>query len=88
MDTEKIKNLIKENRLDEARSAIGDSAGADALYLLGRIAWKEGQPTRAMSLYNEAISAGGTSEVAEEARVALEQARKIMDFYNKDLYNP
>lgn len=88
MDIEYIKNLIKENRLDEARNAIGAESGSTALYLRGRIAWKEGDRTRAISLYNEAIAVDSGSEAAAAACVALEQARSIMDFYNKDLYNP
>lgn len=88
MDIENIKNLIKENRLDEARNALDTEGGSSALYLKGRIAWKEGDRTGAISLYNEAIAADNESEAAAAARIALEQARRIMDFYNKDLYNP
>ena len=50
----------------------------------GRIAWKRGQKSRAMSFYAEAAGL----EPESEAATALEQARRVMDFYNKDLYNP
>ena len=55
-----------------------------ALYMKGRIAWKQGQKSRAISFYSEAAGLDPNSEAA----TALEQARAVMDFYNKDLYNP
>ncbi|MDE5682578.1 MAG: tetratricopeptide repeat protein [Muribaculaceae bacterium] len=50
----------------------------------GRIAWKRGLKSQAMSFYAEAAGL----EPDSEAATALEQARQVMDFYNKDLYNP
>jgi len=80
--------MFDDNRLDEADSALDALAGtpdrAWALYMKGRIAWKRGQKSSAMSFYAEAAAL----EPASEAATALEQARQIMDFYNKDLYNP
>lgn len=76
MDKESIKALIDANRLDEAEAAL--------LYLQGRIAWKRGRKTDAISLYEQALALDAGSEAA----IALEQAREIMDFYNKDLLNP
>lgn len=64
--------------------AAGDSGKAEAYYLLGRIAWKKGDKAGAITRYGEAVDADPHSEAA----VALEQARDIMDFFNKDLYNP
>lgn len=60
------------------------AAKAEAYYLLGRIAWKKGDKAGAITHYGEAVDADPHSEAA----VALEQARDIMDFFNKDLYNP
>lgn len=64
-----------------------DSTAADrayAAYIRGRAAWKAGRRTEAMSLYAEAAQLDATSEGA----VALEQAQDIMQFFNRDLYNP
>lgn len=72
----------------EARVLLAEAATprakAEALYLLGRVEWKRGSRGAAMSRYNEAVALDPESEAA----VALEQAAEIMDFYNKDLYNP
>lgn len=76
MDKDSIKRLIDANRLDEAEAGV--------LYLLGRIAWKRGRKGEAISLYERAVALDADSEAA----VALQQAREIMDFFNKDLLNP
>lgn len=85
---EAIAAMFDDNRLDEADTALDNLADtpdrAWALYMKGRIAWKRGQKSRAMSFYAEAAGLDPDSEAA----TALEQARSIMDFYNKDLYNP
>ncbi len=81
------RTLISANRLAEAASLLpspSEATDAEALYLLGRIAWKEGRKSDAISLYNAAVALDADSEAA----VALEQARGIMDFYHRDLYNP
>ncbi len=88
MNYEEVRQLIKENALEAASallpSADSPSATATDLYLLGRIAWKEGRKTDAMSLYGRATALDPDSEAA----TALEQARVIMGFYHRDLYNP
>ena len=87
MDKNKIQELFIANRLPEASALLIKHAEFGepwAIYMLGRIAWKEGRNGDAISLYERAIALDPTSE----AVVALEQAREIMDFYNKDLYNP
>ncbi len=65
-------------------TATSDRDKADALFLLGRLAWKRGDKAVAISRYNEAVALDADSEAA----IALEQALNIMDFFNKDLYNP
>ena len=57
---------------------------ATAYYLRGRAAWKEGYHADAITCYESAVALDPHSDAA----VALEQAREIMSFYNKDLYNP
>ena len=83
-----IETLFDENKLDEAEAALDIMAETSdrpwALYMKGRIAWKQGQKSRAISFYSEAAGLDPNSEAA----TALEQARAVMDFYNKDLYNP
>ena len=85
MDKEKIKSLFDANRLDAATALLQASPDdAWAQYMLGRIAWKQGRRADAIECYERAAA----SDVASEAAVALEQAREVMDFFNKDLYNP
>ena len=97
MDTEKIKADIAANRLEQAEKELlacleagSDKAKgekesrAECLYLLGRIAWKRGDKGAAISRYEQAVAIDPESDAA----VALEQARQIMNFYHKDLYNP
>ena len=92
MDRQQIITYVNDNRLIEAGDALrtalsGEPATADrawALYMLGRIAWKEGRSTDAITLYNTAIEA----DPASEARVALAQATQVLNFYHKDLYTP
>ncbi len=76
MNSEILK-LIESGQLDQAREA-------DSLYLLGRLEWKAGNRAAAISAYNASAQAmpGGPGEIA------LEQARRVMEFYNHDLYNP
>ena len=85
-DKEQIKQLFLQNRLVEAAGLLSHASADDAwaLYMSGRIAWKEGRKTDAISLYTKAAAI----DPASEAAVALEQARQVMDFFNKDLLNP
>ena len=84
MDKELVQSLFDENRLDEALAMLGSADDAWALYMKGRVAWKQGRRGDAISLYGRASAL----DPSGPATVALEQARQIMDFYNKDMYNP
>lgn len=84
MDKEAIKKLYDANLLEEAEAAIGIADDAWAMYMRGRIAWRRGRRGDAISLYEKALALDPGSEAA----VALEQARSVMNFYNKDLLNP
>lgn len=93
MDRSSIEDMYRSGHLDQALRALLDAktevAGraqeaAWVMYMMGRIAWKEGRRADAMACYAEAV----TLDPASEAAVALEQARAIMAFYNKDMYNP
>lgn len=85
MDKELIIRLFNQNKLDESKEILSKYPNdAWALYMLGRIAWKNGDKAEAISCYTNAADIDPNSEAA----VALDQTRQIMDFYNKDLYNP
>ena len=83
---DEIIALFNSNRLDEASAALhaADADPAWSAFMQGRIEWKQGHKAAAISLYNEAVRLDPSSEAA----TALEQALKVMEFYNKDLYNP
>lgn len=76
--------LLDANRLDAAAAIVGDATDAEGLFLQGRIEWKRGNRPEAMALYARAASL----DPAGPAVTALEQARSIMAFYHRDLYNP
>jgi len=86
MTKDEIIALFNKNRLDKASAALSaaDADPAWQAYMRGRIAWKQGNKSLAISLYNQAVAIDPGSEAA----TALEQALMVMDFYNKDLYNP
>lgn len=84
METSKIEKLIAVGCIDEALVAIGNSDTAEAHYLLGRIAWKQGKRSVAISEYEHSAAIAPDGPGA----VALEQVREVMDFFNHDLYNP
>lgn len=87
MDKAEIQKLFESNRLGEADALLCDNALAQdpwALFMRGRIAWKRGDKSAAISFYTSAAAIDQTSEAA----VALAQATEVMNFFNKDLYNP
>lgn len=84
MDKDKITSSFEANRLDEVEALLDGREDAWSLYMLGRVAWKRGRRGEAMSLYARSAA----EEPDGPAATALEQARRIMDFYNHDLYNP
>lgn len=54
-------------------------------YLLaGREAWQRQDWQTAIHCYDQAISRNPESEAVELRRMAMD----ILDFYNKDMYNP
>jgi len=89
-DTDRtIDLLIRENRLNEALAAIDSAVTASPEvarfhYLRGKILWRLGRRTEAMSAYLEAEALDPSSPAAE----ALRHANDIMEFMNPDLYNP
>lgn len=85
MDRDRIKRLFDANRLAEATQLLNACPDDSwARYMLGRIAWKEGRRADAIECYERAAA----SDPESEAAVALEHVREVMNFFNKDLYNP
>lgn len=84
-----IQALISQNHLDSALSQLdaliaADGDSAEALYMRGRVHWRLGDKRRAINDYTAAAALDPACGAAE----ALEQAYAILDFYNRDLYNP
>lgn len=84
MDKALIQSYFDDNRLDEVLLLLESADDAWSLYMKGRVAWKQGRRSDAMGFY----ARSSTLDPSGPATVALDQARKIMDFYNKDMYNP
>ncbi len=83
-----VNAIVKQNGIDAAieylDKYIQDNVSDEAYYLRGRLRWKLGRRTDAMSDYSSAVAINPESE----ASAALDMARDIMDFFNHDLYNP
>ena len=89
MDMIQIRQFIKENKLTEALVELNalidrEPDNAEALFERGRIYWRLGERSKAMSDYccADALEPDGP------ASVALDQARRIEAFFNPDLLNP
>lgn len=86
---ENLTRLIRENRLAEAAVQTDmqlASCHDDSYlwYIRGKIWWKMGNRTQAMTCYSRAVAIDPASPAAS----ALEQAHDIADFFNPDLLNP
>ncbi|MDE6308716.1 MAG: tetratricopeptide repeat protein [Muribaculaceae bacterium] len=89
MDVTTINSYISANRLDEALALISRALNenpqdAEALFARGRINWRKGLRGEAISDYEAAVAI----DPASPARIALDQARDVMDFFNPDIFNP
>lgn len=86
MEIRDIEKLIAAGDFARAEAEInaGIADEAQQWYLRGRIAWKKGDKTAALACYER----GADLDPDGPAAIALEQTRDIMDFFNKDLYNP
>ncbi len=89
MTPEKIADIIAHYTPAEARRAIDEALAADprddsAYYCLGRVLWKAGDRSGALSAYSKAVEINPDSP----ARHAVELARSVFDFFNPDLLNP
>lgn len=83
----KIMSKSEENieqSISELDVMIASHEDAELYYQRGRLKWKAGRQTEAMSDYSKAVALDPSSPAA----VALELARDVMAFYHKDRYNP
>lgn len=85
---EEIKRLISENKPGEAirllNEYLKERPGSDeAWFLLGKAHYKLGDVRLALNSYLRAIEINPESP----ARGAYDMAIKVLDFYNKDMYN-
>lgn len=83
-----VEAMVAAGHLDEALkaldTAIDRNADAMLLYTRGRLRWKLGRKTDAMSDYAASVALDPESPAA----AALQMARDIMNFYDHNLYNP
>lgn len=75
------KLLASIDELVGSEDGFGDPV---SFYLRGRLRWKLGQRGGAISDYERSVALDPESPAAE----ALAQAREVMSFYFRDLYNP
>ena len=85
---EQIKQLIADNQTDEAirllHQRLAERPDIDeAWYLLGRAHYKRGETRQALNAYLRAMEINPESP----AREAYNMAIRVLDFYNKDMYN-
>ncbi|MCM1519609.1 MAG: tetratricopeptide repeat protein [Lachnoclostridium sp.] len=88
-ENQKIDELIAAGQLEEAVELLGKAIEADGsddeLYLKrGKVYWRLGRRAEATTDYATAAELNPASPAVR----ALENARDIEAFYNKDLYNP
>ena len=86
---QKIEELINENRLEDAllllNKEIENDKNNDKTYFYrGKVHWKMGNKSKAITDYEHAVDINPNSP----ARIALDNARDIISFFNPDIYNP
>lgn len=80
------KSSSEEHEKAVAADAVTAEQKAEALrhYRLGRSLWQQGRRGEAMTEYNISLSL----DPASPAAAALDMANDIMDFFDRNLYNP
>lgn len=74
----------KNNRTSDSVRPVPDCEGALRHYEAGRALWQQGDRAGAITEFNSSVSL----DPASPAVAALDMINGIMDYYNKDLYNP
>ncbi|WP_455641229.1 tetratricopeptide repeat protein [Parabacteroides sp.] len=85
---ETIKQLINDNKTDEALRLLDEyikknASDDEAFYLRGNVYRKTGDIRQALNNYLKAIELNPDSP----AQTAYDAQIRILDFYNKDMYN-
>lgn len=85
---ENIKQLLASNQVEKAieliKRQLDNQPDADELwYLLGKSHYKLGHTREALNSYLRAIELNPDSP----AKGAYDMAIRVLDFYNKDMYN-
>lgn len=85
-----IQRLIDEENVDKAISCLdhyislnGDNM-AEALFMRGRAYWRLQEYGPAITDFEKAVALDPDCG----AQAALDLARDVLNFYNKDMYNP
>lgn len=82
---DKIKDMDSLPALTEIEAYLAEHPNDDeAIYLRGVKHWSLGQRSQAIQDYLEAIRLNPESK----AKMAIKTAYEILNFYNKDLFNP
>ena len=85
MDIETIKKMLPGEAIPAFDEYLKNNPDDDEAYLMrGLKHWAAGHRSLAINDYLKAISINPDSRATQ----ALEAANSILDFYNKDLYNP
>lgn len=89
IEPQKIEALFSENKIEEAIRQLdicieSQPGNSQWHFLRGKAYWRMGQKGKAISDYEQAVALDPDSP----ARLALEMARDVMNFFNPDLYNP
>lgn len=89
MDLQNLNEIISQNSIDNALKMLTELINADPcndqlLYERGKLYWKIGNRSSAITDYNAAAAINPDSK----ARQALEMSTDIMNFFNPDLLNP
>ena len=78
-------NFDVQRSIDEYSALIAANPDMDEAYVeRGLLYWKLGKRAEAINDYNEAIGINPASRAVQ----VKEATSSILDFYNKDLYNP
>lgn len=89
MDKNEIKLLIEKNELEEAliqlNAALESNMGDDELFFMrGNIYRKQNLWKQSLDDYCSAVEINPSSPAA----FAYDAVQQILEFYNKDMYNP
>lgn len=89
MDSGQIKELLRQDRVDEAIDELNRYTAAhpdcsdEPYYLLGNAWRKKGNWQLALNHYLEAIERNPESPAVSAKKMVMD----ILEFYNKDMYN-